>query len=235
MPYFGGAIKKGLLLLVLIISGLAGWGQGRCACEPSSSQKLFSNQFKVCGSVDTTWGELFWYEISLTHCPSGQQLEEMPYTSIFPCLIEEINDSLHFIELMLMPNASMSGLAWCRLTRTTAYAERVAGKVRLVMGQPQFVFKLHPLTGVQKRYIDEVLWQVKAERRYPPDFFVFEDMYMYALFLGALHDYRDSRTVYRHLKQWFVLDGAYAEQYGELPLDYMLEHLEGKRLGVQSR
>jgi hypothetical protein len=84
----------------------------------------------------------------------------------------------------------------------------------------QFIFTPPELTPIQKDSIlSFITYLEKKKNSNPKKIFPGDETAVIILFMGVIHDIGNSRTLWKKLREDFILDGAIAETYGEMYYD----------------
>ncbi|MBT3206971.1 MAG: hypothetical protein HN704_09195 [Bacteroidetes bacterium] len=219
------------ITLILLLTATTFWSYGQnkfeCQCK-SYFQTVFNltdkdnNKLLVCGdNIDTiTTNSKEITSISVYDCSNKELVLTYDYDEIIPFTVTKYKDSIAFYNHHFVPigdDWKMTSLPFTEWTIKFVEDTAEVTEGRVIFNYPDLsqiqIDSISDLCKVLNSYKD------KEKTMYPLDYET-----IYVLFIGALKNIKDSRTIYENLKERFEFDGAAAETLGEIHYRTLIEN-----------
>ena len=220
-------MKKVFICCCILLSFQKLTAQDYCGCKNDIPILIYKKCVAVCGTLvePSTEDNLTLTEVLIKDCKSNKILFDSRLSAWEKFLIVNKSDSLVLTSLQLIPDSSMEQLTFIPLSFKSVNVNVKKGNSRVLISPKHFIFKAPKLTSFQKVYLDKLCGELKFAATKGKSAYPLDEMSIYALFLGAIHDYNDSQELFVNLEKYFILDGAIAETKSEIPFEYIIERL----------
>lgn len=202
--------------------------QSFCECSSGDYKVSFKDKIVVCGSkMKQLKEEIILTSVSIKDCLKNEVLSDNSADAVQQYSVRKYSDSLVVTDLVLLPDSTMKGVYGpVPLSSRALKLINRSGKERVYFGSSRFVLQVPSLNSIQKKYLDRLCGRLNSNIKKPAAFYPGDEASIYALFLGAVNQYRNCYDLFRNLESYFVLDGAIAETRSEIPFDYVVENLK---------
>lgn len=193
-----------------------------CKCGNDQKKIQLKNRIVLCGTLEKSVAsrEYTMSGITVQDCATSKYLLNSEDDETTNYNIKVKSDSIYITEMQLIPDSKMSKLILTPLSYRIVYLQN--GNV-LKLTKTIFSFIDPKLNLYQKKYLDSLCNKIKSHSS------SLDELSIYALFLGAVNNYRDCRNLFINLDKYYDLDGANKETKDEIPFGYILEHRRGAK------
>jgi len=206
--------KISCFILILISFELA--NAQDCKCNADQKKIQLKNKIVLCGTLEKTISskEYIMSGITVRNCFTNKYLLNAEDDEITNYNIKIRSDSIYLTEMQLIPNRKMSNLILTPLSYRIIYLQN--GNVP-TLSKAIFSFTSPKLNPYQKKYLDSLCSKIRSHSDQ------LNELSIYALFLGAVNNYADCKSLFLNLNKYYDLDGATKETKDEIPFDYILQ------------
>jgi len=188
-----------------------------CKCNVDQKKITLKNRIVLCGTIEKSISskEFTMSGITVRNCSTNKYLLNAEDDEITNYNVKVRSDSIYVTEMQLIPDNKMNNLILTPLSYQIIYLQN--GNVPK-LGKSIFSFVSPKLNSYQRKYLDSLCNEIKSHSN------SLNELSIYALFLGAVNNYGDCKSLFVNLDKYYDLDGATKETKDEIPFDYILQH-----------